>query len=164
MRLTFWKVRSRSHCDILLGARCWIYILARCYQRTWNYQLRWEIFGCVWSVVRQDCKYPCVVSAFGPNRLCVVRSTADIYFMQQVEALNGTLRAAKRQKKVTILKFAGYIDDWRFLFRLRLMRSCSWCRKIRMFKLSYWRVELRRCLQLCIFDCDPTRTGVLFSR
>ena len=34
-----------------------------------------------------------------------------IQFMQQVEALNGTLRAAKRQKKVTVFKFAGYIDD-----------------------------------------------------
>ena len=102
--------------DSLLGAQCWIYSLARCYQRTWDYQFRWEIFGCVWSVVRQDCKYPCVASAVGPNQLCDVRSTADIYFMQQVEALNGTLRAAKRQKKVMVFKFAGYIDDWESSF------------------------------------------------
>ena len=40
------------------------------------------------------------------------------------------------------------------------MRSCSWCRKIRMFKLFYWRVNLRRCPQLCVFHCGPTGTGV----
>ena len=66
--------------------------------------------------LRMECcstrlQIPVRFSAFNPNRHCDVRSTADIYFMQQVEALNGTLRAAKRQKKVTVFKFAGYIDD-----------------------------------------------------
>ena len=69
--------------------------------------------------LRMECcltrlRIPVRFSAFSPNRLCSVRSTTDIYFMQQVEALNGTLRAAKRQKKVTVLKFAGYIDDREF--------------------------------------------------
>ena len=76
------------------------------------------------------------------NRLIIHLIYGDF---RAVEALNGTLRAAKRQKKaciqINLRSWWLYRIDHilvSFAYRLHLMLSYWWCRKTKMSKLYGW--------------------------